>query len=184
MNNHTLKRVLALGALLIPLMASGAEEPLKDPTIRLFLQICAATYAHTPEVAQVAEEAGLDELPGREAIRFLAGHPGRAWRGAIDARTYAVAVEPNGLCSVFAFTGDAAKLQAAVEASLPPASTGIVVQREDLTMRPDLKSTSYELRGGKVQERWVVTIATDPAAPLRAILSWNRLEGNHSPESK
>jgi len=30
----------------------------------------------------------------------------------------------------------------------------------------------------------VVTIATDPAAPLRAILSWNRLEGNHSPESK
>lgn len=108
-------------------------------------------------------------------MRYLPGKPGKAWRGPDDSMPYAVTVQPNGLCTVFVFAGDVEQLQVDIDRGLPPESSGIKVATEDLTTSPELKTTSYELHGGEVRERWVITISSNPDSPLRALLSWNRL---------
>jgi hypothetical protein len=166
---------LGIGILLLPLQAARAEGPSNDPVIQLFLQACAATYAHAHQVASVATNFGFTEISGADAEQYLAGQSGMAWRGLIESKPYAVTVLTNGLCTVFVHEGDPEQIRSAVESWLPPASLGIVVTREDLSGSPNTTTISYELRGGKVKERWVVTTSSNPSSSLRAVLSWNRL---------
>lgn len=175
MKNLLLKYIVLLGACLAPMQTEGAESALQKSPMSLFLQACAATYAHTSEVERVMKEIGLGEITGTEAQQYLQGNAGKAWRGSDTSTPYAVTVQPNGLCTVFIFAGDADQLQKDLDWWLPPKSTGIKVTIEDLTTSPELKTTSYELRGGKVRERWVITISSNPNSSLRALLSWSPL---------
>lgn len=176
MNRQQYKRVPLLIALLLPGLAGAANGPLKDPAIQLFLEACAVTYAHEAAVEKVVAEKGFQEMAGTDALRYLARNPGRAWAGEIDTGRYAVTLQPNGLCTVFVHSGDATQLQAAVEAWLPPAATGVKVTKQDLGASGSLHTTAYELRGGKVRERWVITLSDEPNSKLRALFSWNALE--------
>lgn len=167
--------VFGLGVLLFPVLACSSDDHGQHAPIQLFLKACAITYAHESQVSSALTELGFTELKGVDADQYLLGKPGRAWYGMIESNPYGVALQPNGLCTVFVHVGNASQIQSAVETWLPPASTGISVKKEDLTAQPGLKTTAYELRGGKVRERWVVSIADDPASPVRALISWNKL---------
>jgi hypothetical protein len=168
-------QAIKVAAFLVPMLAWATDDPEHNPSMQLFLEACASTYAYEPRVAEAMKSLSFSELAGTDADKYLLGQPGRAWVGTIDTNRYGVAVQPNGLCTVFVHAGDATQLQSAVEAWLPPEDLGISVKKMDLTTQPALPTTSYELLGGQVRERWVVTISTDPASPLRAMLSWTRL---------
>ena len=175
MHTSIRSHVLGIVALIVPSLAWAVDDPKQHASIQLFLKACAITYAHETQVANVMTELGFSEIAEAAADQYLVGRPGRAWRGMIDSNAYGVAIQPNGLCTVFVHAGDATQIQSAVESWLPPASSDITLKTEDLTTQPGLKTTAYELRGGKVQERWVVTISSGLTPPVRALLSWNRL---------
>jgi hypothetical protein len=175
MKNVHLYKIIVLLTCLASFHFADADNSPEKSAIQVFLQSCAATYAHESEVEKVARELGMVEVPADEKGEYLKGNPGSVWRGSDSSMPYAVAVQPNGLCTVFVFAGDAKEIQKDVEWWLPPESTGIKVTKEELSSSHDLKTTAYELRGGKVRERWVITISSNPSSELRALLSWNRL---------
>ncbi len=168
---------LAIGVcvLLIAPLAFAEEKGSEDPSVQLFLQTCAATYAHEHLVEIAVARFGLAEIKDADADQYLAGHSGRAWRGIIASHPYAVSLLSNGLCSVFVHEGEPAQIIAAVESWLPPASVAITVTKEPIPSPPNVTTMSYEMRGGKVQERWVISSSGDPASWIKAILSWSRL---------
>lgn len=175
MNRCARIQALSIGVFLLPSIAVCSEDASQNLAIQLFIQACVVTYAHAPEVESVVAKFGLTEIAGADAQQYLVGQPGRAWRGSVNLDPYAVTLLPNGLCTVFVHAGDTTQIHSAVESWLPPTSSGIAISRENLSSRPDLTTTAYELRGGQVQERWVITISSDPNSSLRAVLSWNRL---------
>jgi hypothetical protein len=153
----------------------AVDDPGQHPLIQTFLNACAVTYAHAAGVADFAKANGFDEIRGGDAESYLGGQSGRVWRGQIAGGTYAIALNPNGLCSVVAHQGDAKQVLTAVESWLPPRESGISVTKQTSDARDDKITTSYQLRGAEVREQWVVTISSNPASRIRAILSWNRL---------
>jgi hypothetical protein len=156
-------------------VVAAVDDPGADPGVQLFLQACATTYAHPAEVAKVAAKFGLTEVPASDAQQYLMSKRGRAWRGTIKSKAYAVTALDIGLCTVLLYDGDAARIQAGVASWLPPDGAGVAVKRADISAPPGLSTVNYELRGGNVQERWVVTISSDPSSKVRAMLSWSRL---------
>ena len=167
--------LITLCALLTPLASIGEDNSTNKSPIKLFLQVCAATYAHASQVDKAAIDIGLNEITGNEAKQYLMNNPGKVWKGLDNSLPYAVTLMPNGLCTVLVYKGDAEDIQKSVDWWLPPEATGIVVKKEEIPSPLNLTTTAYELRGGKVNERWVITISSDPNSQLRAMLSWNKL---------
>lgn len=167
-----------LAALILPLsmQQAHADDPLRHPSIQLFLQICVATHGQPAGVAYEAAKSSFTELPQTETWKYLADRPGKAWRGKVRGATYAIASEPSGLCTVAVHSGEATEVRAAVEAWLPPPESGVSVKKEQVPQTdPGLETTSYELRGGEVHERWILTISTASDSSLRALLTWSGL---------
>jgi len=164
-----------LAALLASSGTSGAEKASLEPTIQLFLQACATSYAHAELVESGVRSFGLREISGDAASGYLGGASGRVWAGLVESKRFVVALRPEVLCSVVAHDGSGAEIKAAVESWLPPSSSGISVKKDLLPSPANLETTSYELRGGKVRERWLVTISSDPDSSTRAMLSWGPL---------
>jgi hypothetical protein len=153
----------------------AADEGREDPTMPLFLQACATPYAHSQLVEPEVRKLGFNELQDDLAKRYLGGAPGKAWAGVFQARRFIIALRPESLCTVIAFDGDASAIKAAVESWLPPPESGVAAQRLPSQAPSGLETTAYELSGGKVRERWVVTVSSDPASQTKAMLSWSRL---------
>lgn len=143
--------------------------------MQLFLQACAIPYAHLELVAKQVKDLGFAELDTFAASTYLGGTSGRVWQGVFQSRHYAIAVRPEQLCTVIAHDGDPRDVKTAVESWLPPPDSGISVKQEIIPSPGELETTAYELRGGKVAERWVLTISNSPQSQIRAMLSWSHL---------
>ena len=141
----------------------------------VFLQACAIPYTHLAQVEAEVRDLGFAEVTGDAATRYLGGATGRVWSGTYKARRFVVALRPEILCTVIALDGEAASIKAAVESWLPPSESGVSFKKQTIPAPAPLETTSYELRGGKVRERWVVTTSSDSASQTRAMLSWSRL---------
>jgi hypothetical protein len=152
--------------------ASATDDPGKDFGIQLFLNACVTSHAHASGVEAGALKMGLTELKGQAADEYLSGRPGRAWHATISEGAFAVSLLTNGLCSVFIHQGDAQRIRSSFESWLPPLQSGIKVTPTVMPTPAGLSTTSYELRGGKVNETWVITLATRPEMRLRAIMSY------------
>jgi hypothetical protein len=166
-------------ALVASLVASGsaraADPASREPTIQLFLQVCATSYAHAELVETGVRLFGLREVFGESAEFYLRGAQGRVWAGIVESKRFAVALRPEVLCTVIAHDGSGPEIRAAVESWVPPPESGIAVKKDVVPSPANLESTSYELRGGKVRERWMITISSDPNSHTRAMLSWGPL---------
>lgn len=167
--------VIAFGAMLLTQLIGATESSSQDSTIQFFLRACVSSYAHAEIVESEVKSRGFSELHGTVASKYLDGASGRVWEGTIRSRRFAVALRPEALCSVIALDGSALEIKAAVESWLPPPGSGISVKRQVTSAPGGIETTVFELRGARVQERWVVTTSTDPASQMRAILSWSRL---------
>ena len=172
MNAPLLLPVFALGSCLAT-VAWAKDDPGKDFPMRLILQACVSTYAHASRVAAQSRQMGLAEITGDSAARYLSGHAGRVWSGENDSGAFAVSLLRGGACTVFVHKGDAERIRQGFESWLPPADSGITIAREHLQSPPGLTSTAYTMRGGKVREMWVLTIASAPDSPMRAIISYH-----------
>ncbi len=94
----------------------------------------------------------------------------------MQGKAYAVESEPNGVCTLAVHEGDPAEIRAAVEAWLPSPKSGLSVSKQEAPPTDaGLQTTNYEFRGGKVAERWVLTVSSVRESSLRALLSWSRL---------
>jgi len=155
--------------------AQADDAPQELTPAQVFLQVCATTYGRTAQVEALVQRLSLNQLPESEAEEFLDGKSGKAWSGSIGGNVYTVVSEQSGLCSLFVFSGDPADIRASVASWLPPESTGITVSEEALPSPSHLETIAYELRGGKVSERWVITTPTEASSSLKGILSWSRL---------
>jgi len=175
MNRSAASLAIILAALLAASGVQGADGASQEPTIKLFLQACAIPYTHLELVEEEVHDLGFAELHGEAAKAYLGGARGRVWAGKLQSKRYAVALRPEVLCTVIAHDGSSAEIKAGVEAWLPPPNLGVSVKSEVTPVSDSLETTVYELRGGKLQERWVVTISSDPASETRAMLSWSRL---------
>ena len=175
MKRFATHRAFILVALLVAAGARGADGASQEPTIQLFLQACAIPYTHLALVEMEVRDLGFAELAGGIARQYLGGSPGRAWAGRIQSKRFVVALRPEVLCTVIAHDGTPGDIKAAVESWLPSPSAGVSVTKEVAPSSGALETTMYELRGGKVQERWVVTISSEPSSETRAMLSWSRL---------
>lgn len=153
----------------------AADEGRDDPTMPLFLQACAIPYTHIQLVEAEVRKLGFNELQDDLAKRYLGGAPGKAWAGLFQTRRFIVALRPEALCTVIAFDGDASAIKSAVESWLPPPESGVTATKQPGQASGDLETATYELRGGKVRERWVVTVSRDPNSQTKAMLSWSRL---------
>ena len=172
-----MKRLASITAALVASLfvsggARGADEGSREPTIQLFLQICAVSYAHTELVEDGVRLFGLRELHGDSAKFYLRTDQGRVWAGTVQSKRFAVALRPAALCTVIAHDGSGPEVKAAVESWMPPPESGIGVKKEVMPSPANLETVSYELRGGKVRERWLISISSDPASHTRAMLSW------------
>jgi hypothetical protein len=175
-----MKRIAHSCLALVGLLAGNstviaADEGRDDPTMSLFLQACAIPYTHTQLVETELRKLGFNELQADLAKPYLGGAPGKAWAGLFQARRFIVALRPESLCTVIAFDGDSSAIKAAVESWLPPPESGVTAKKLPGQAPPGLETATYELRGGKVRERWVVTVSSDPASQTKAMLSWSRL---------
>lgn len=175
MRCHATVLTLCAGSLLATVVSVSAESGISAPTMELFLQACAIPYTHAVLVEKEMQLVGFNEIAGTAASGYLAGIPGRVWLGTFKSRRYAIALYPEVGCSVIAHDGTAAEIRAEVQSWLPPPNIGIKLTTHILPPQGSLETTNYEMRGGKMQERWVVTVSTDPASQIRAILSWSRL---------
>lgn len=171
----TLHLAATIGIVLIASSALGVDRGSRDPSIQLFLRVCAIPYAHAELVEREIREFGFTEIHGADAEWYLDGAPGRVWAGTIHSKRYAIALHPETLCTVIAHDGDSTEIKAAVKSWLPPPDSGVSVRTEAMPSPEGLDTTLYELKGGNVQERWIVTTSTDPASPTKAMLSWSRL---------
>ncbi|MCL4781274.1 MAG: hypothetical protein KJ049_13870 [Gammaproteobacteria bacterium] len=167
MRNSVLLAVLCLAPL-----ATAADDPGKDFSIQLFLQACVSSYSHASQVAAQSKAMGLAEIKGDAAASYLSGKSGRVWFGQNESGAFAVSLLREGLCSVFVHKGDGERIRAGFESWLPPPDSGITVASENIQSPPGLTTTAYTLRGGKVKEQWVLTIASAPESQLRAIMSY------------
>jgi hypothetical protein len=143
--------------------------------MELFLTACAVSYAHEELLLPEMRTRGFRELPTDTAKRYLGGYEGRAWAGTVRAKRFVVALMPDKGCTVIAHDGEIGQIKAAVESWVPSASTGISTKIERGAPRGMVQTTGYELRGGNVRERWVVTVSSDPASEIKALLSWSPL---------
>lgn len=132
-------------------------------------------YTHEELVQREIRDLGFREVQGVDASKYLGGASGRVWAGTIQSKRYVVALRPEVLCTVIAHDGNSAEIKAAVKSWLPPPNSGVSVRTETFPSNEALETTVYELRGGKVQERWVVTTSSDPSSATKAMLSWSRL---------
>ncbi len=169
---NSILRLTLLVASLPVCTAAAADDPGKDFPIQLFLQGCVSSYARESEVASQSMRMGLTEIKGEAASKYLNNQLGRVWRGVVDAKEYAVAFLQNRTCTVFVHNGNGARIRAGVESWLPPADTGIEVTRTNLQAPAGLTSVAYFMRGGKINEQWVLTIASSPDASLRAMITY------------
>lgn len=169
---NSVLRLTLLVASLAGCTAVAADDPGKDFPIQLFLQGCVSSYARESEVAAQSIRMGLAEVKGEAASKYLNHQPGRVWRGVVDAKEYAVALVQNRICTVFIHNGNGARIRAGVESWLPPTDSGIVVTRKDLEAPAGLTSVAYLMRGGKIKEQWVLTVASATDTPLRAMITY------------
>jgi len=167
---------------LILTQKSWAAAPMRDdpgqhPAVQLFLNACASSYAHLEQVASETAKVGLKELSSSEAgsYSYLVGTSGRAWRGNVGNDSYVVALAPERLCCVVVHQGDAKAIFSGLESWLPPKDSGVSIKKRVSAVRDGTTTTSYQLYGGEVHEQWVITTSSNPASPIRAIISWNRL---------
>jgi hypothetical protein len=170
--NTTLRTTAALLGLSLASVAVATDDPGKDFSIQLFLNACVTSYAHASAVAAQSKEMGLAETTGDVAASYLGGRPGRVWYGENDSGAFAVSLLSNGLCTVFAHKGNGERIRAGLESWLPPTESAITVARDNIQSPPGLTSTAYTLRGGKVREQWVLTVALAPESPMRASMSY------------
>lgn len=171
MNFKALRSAAMFGLFVAPL-ASASDDPGKDYAIQLFLQACVSSYSHAAQVAAEARKMDLSEVKGDAAARYLNGQSGRVWYGENDSGVFAVSLLGNGLCTVFVHEGDGARIRAGFESWLPPSGSGISVSKENIQSPPGVVTTAFTMRGGKVNEQWILTVASAPEAPLRAIMSY------------
>jgi len=172
------KRILifaSLPGLFAASVTSASDDAGMDYPIQLFLRACVSSYSHTEQVAAEAQKMGLDEISGDAASNYLNGRSGRVWYGKNESGAVAVSLLSNGLCTVFMHNGDEERIRAGVESWLPPVGLGIHVSRENLASPKGLTTTAFTMTGGKVREQWVLTIASAPESPLRAMLSYRSL---------
>jgi hypothetical protein len=175
MKRHTLLFAASFAASSLAGRAYADDDASGESTIELFLRICAIPYAHLELVEREVKSLGFTELQGIDASSYLDGASGRVWTGAIESRRCTIAVRPEVLCTLAAHDGDATAIKAAVESWLPPDGSGITVTRDAIPSPGPLETAVFELRGGKVRERWLITTSSDPASEIRALLSWNPL---------
>jgi hypothetical protein len=153
-------------------MAMAEDDPGQEYSVQLFLNACVSTYAHEMDVAAQAKGMGLAEITGDAAGSYLDGKTGRVWFGKNGSGIFAVSLLHNGLCTVFAHSGDGDRIRIGLESWLPPANSGVSVSKENIPAPPGITSTSYRLRGGKVREQWVLSISSTSGSALRAIMSY------------
>lgn len=158
-------------------MAAVADDTeVQEPATELFFTACADSYTHEQLLVPQMRERGFTELPAEEAARYLGGMEGRAWDGVLRAKRLVVALMPERGCTVIVHDGDPKEILAALELWRAAAeAAGIATKTESGPAKDYLRTTYFELRGGKVSERWVVTVSEDPSSAVKAMLSWSRL---------
>lgn len=156
--------------------AEGAKaaEPLYP--VRLFMGTCVAGHGEPAEVARLAKALGIEPAADKVARRYLGGNTGDAWYVNNDQGEFGIAVmDRKALCSVFVHGGDAAAVQASLEAGLPGEGSGLSFTRELVDDSGVLATTAYRIfRGDTMLEQWVITVSSHGGTKLAAILSYNK----------
>ena len=147
----------------------------KSQAIQLFMGTCVIGRENASSLEQMAERKGFVEAPNEVAPRYLNGNEGKAWYLNDETGSYGLTLLESNLCSVYVHHGDPGKIQASMEAWLPPADSGFTYKKELISQEGSLTTTSYTLyRGKHLLEQWFITINTEDDSELIAIMSYQK----------
>jgi hypothetical protein len=147
----------------------------KSQPIKLFMGTCVVGRESEASLTQMAVREGFVEAPDEIAQKYLSGKDGKAWYLIDQAGTYGLTFLKSNLCSVYVHKGNPEKIQASMEAWLPPSDSGFTYKKELVSQRDSLTTTSYTLyRGANVLEQWLITVNSEPSTGLVAIMSYQK----------
>lgn len=144
--------------------------------IQLFLQICVISNGQESKVIQQSFKMGFKEAAKEIAAGYLRNKSGRVFITKNKYGSFAISVLKDGLCSLFVHQSRDIDLQASMEAWLPPKSSDYYTYTTEIVSETNaLKTTAYTMsKNSTLFERWVITVAKQPFANLKAIMSYNK----------
>ena len=118
---------------------------------------------------------GATEFEADESHPFLHGRDGRAWAIPVDLGNYVVSLTDQGMCSVFARTGDTSQIESDFRdlvATAPPPFTSTEVTMEPADQSKRRLSYNWTLsEQGSTAMNFTLTYSTSPDAHLRALVT-------------
>ncbi|QUJ70458.1 hypothetical protein KDD30_20410 (plasmid) [Photobacterium sp. GJ3] len=146
----------------------------KSTPIQLFMGTCVVGRQDESALETSAQRKGFKVAPKEIAENYLKGNDGRAWYLENSEGKFGLVLLNNNLCSVFVHQGSIDKIQASMEAWLPPAGSGFTYKKEIIVQSGSLTTTSYTLfQGNRFLEQWVLTTNSAKPSNLIAIMSYH-----------
>lgn len=166
-----------LAALVPVVSAAQVSGPPSDPFTSLFAQTCMQHHAAPDALRAMLGRWGAAELPAEAAVPFLGGGAGTAWALARADVRYAVSLQSNGVCAVFAQRADVAAVRRHF-AALVSTSPAPLVAREvpppgSAPNGGALRTISYAwARDGDTSElAFTLTTSDEPVPRIQAMAS-------------
>jgi hypothetical protein len=148
----------------------------KSKPIQLFMGTCVVGRENATSLEKMASHKGFVTAPDNVAQSYLSGNKGKAWYLSDSTGSYGLTLLESNLCSVYVHQGDPDKIQASMEAWLPPADSGFTYEKELISHKGSLTTTSYTLYSGqKVLEQWLLTVNREGGSGLVAIMSYQKM---------
>ncbi|TFZ08368.1 NMCC_0638 family (lipo)protein [Ramlibacter humi] len=160
--------------------AADAEPPASTPgeqqalyTMRMFMDLCLTPQADPQKVGEQAEKTGFRPLRPEAAKRFLGNAEGRAWAVQLAVGDWALTLDRQGVCTVWARKVDAKALEEVVSSWLPSRSTGFETEPGQPTTTPNgLRTVVYSVhRGPAPYASWVLSTSPVDGAFFQGAVS-------------
>ncbi|MES2412661.1 MAG: hypothetical protein V4614_02585 [Pseudomonadota bacterium] len=156
-----------------PAVNRTPEQVHAESAMGMFLRLCMRTGAQPALVRTEAAAMGFAVLPANDASRFTGPTGGTAWSVQLkNGGQFALALDGEGVCSVYVRRVSDKALQKEASAWLPPVDSGYQALTSPPVSKDGLDTTSWViLRDKKPFARWVLSTTAAADAPFQGVIS-------------